>query len=70
LGVGAVVVVEFGAVGGRSYTVWAGEALGGGVWGVVTNVAAVPTNRVVEVYDTPPDPRSQRFYRVQTPAQP
>lgn len=69
-GASGTVVISFAAVSNKTYSVVYGPSLPAGAWGtVLTNVAAAPTNRVVEVTD-PTSGAEERFYRLATPRLP
>lgn len=66
----AQVVVKFGAVANKTYSVLYQAPLDGqGAWARLADVASAPTNRTVRVADSSPD-ASGRFYRLVTPQKP
>jgi len=63
----AGVAFEFVAMSNRTYQVEYLNLLGGGFWSNLQQVGSAPTNRAVQVMDTPAL-EGQRYYRVRTPA--
>lgn len=62
--------LAFQAVAGRSYTVQYRDALQGGQWTRLVNVAPQSTNRIVELGDPVSMSSAERFYRLTTPQLP
>jgi hypothetical protein len=64
-------VLRFLAVSNRTYTVQSRATVDTGVWVRVADVAAAPTNRLVEITNNVQSPENaQRFYRLITPQAP
>ncbi|HKS36018.1 MAG TPA: lamin tail domain-containing protein, partial [Verrucomicrobiae bacterium] len=62
--------LAFQAVAGRSYTVQYRDALAGGPWTRLVDVAPQSTNRIVELNDPASAGSAERFYRLTTPQLP
>jgi hypothetical protein len=61
--------LEFFAASNRTYSILFKLTLDAGVWNVLTNISAHPTNRNATVLILPAEAQNQ-FYRLVTPAQP
>jgi hypothetical protein len=61
-------ILRFHAVSNRTYTIEHSLAPGADLWDALTNFPARPTNRLETLLD--PSSKSQRFYRLKTPAAP
>ena len=70
-GSGTPVSISFLAASNKTYSIQFNDVAAGGFWSKLIDVAATPTNRVVEVQDTglPPE-NASRYYRLVTPRQP
>jgi CotH kinase protein/Lamin Tail Domain/Immunoglobulin domain/Bacterial TSP3 repeat len=61
------VTIEFQAVTNRTYSLQYRDSLLPGLWTKLTDVAAAPTNRLVQATDEPSLVVPKRFYRLVTP---
>jgi hypothetical protein len=60
--------VQFWAISNRTYTLQSCPGLDAGLWTRVADLVAAPTNRLLEITDPTPVPKSShRFYRLATP---
>ena len=67
---GSAVVLRFVAVSNLTYTVRYRDVVNTGEWTRLADVAAAPTNRMVELRDSAVPNGPQRFYRLFTPGNP
>ncbi len=61
---------QFNAVSNHTYSVQFKNDVGLPAWTNLTHLTAVPSNRVMQVFDPAATNQSQRFYRITVPAQP
>ena len=62
--------LSFIAVSNRTYTVEYRDTLLPGAWSRLTDVTTAPTNRMMQVTDSPPVAINKRYYRLATPRVP